>query len=119
MQTSARSTYKAKANVLKALAHPTRLWIVDWLTSGERCVCEFVDAANVDFSTISKHLLILKQAGIIEDDKRGKKVFYRLRVPCVLNFMECIESVLAGQVQQLQVISISEIKTLSKEDKKS
>jgi DNA-binding transcriptional ArsR family regulator len=92
--------YEAKANVLKALAHPTRLWMAEQLAGGEKCVCEFVDAVEFDFSTISKHLAVLKQAGIVEDEKRGKQVFYRLKVPCVLQFMGCVEAVLKAQTQK-------------------
>lgn len=91
--------YDAKAKVLKALAHPTRLWMTEQLAGGERCVCEFVDVIDVDFSTISKHLAVLKQAGIVDDDKRGKQVYYRLKVPCVLNFMSCVEAVIESQVR--------------------
>jgi len=91
--------YEAKAKVLKALAHPTRLWMAEQLAYGERCVNEFADAVAVDFSTISKHLAVLKQAGIVEDDKRGKQVYYRLKVPCVLEFMSCIEAVVASQAK--------------------
>lgn len=90
--------YDAKAKVLKALAHPTRLWMTEQLANGERCVCEFVDAVDADFSTISKHLAVLKQAGIVEDEKRGKQVFYKLKVPCILNFMSCVEGVIESQV---------------------
>jgi DNA-binding transcriptional ArsR family regulator len=91
--------YEAKAKILKALAHPTRLWMTEQLAEGERCVCEFVNAIDADFSTISKHLTVLKQAGIIEDDKRGKQVFYSLKVPCVLNFMNCVEEVIKSNVK--------------------
>ena len=94
MNRQEKNIYKAKANVLKALAHPTRLWIAEQLLDGEKCVCEFVDAVGHDFSTISKHLSVLKNAGIIEDDKRGKQVFYKLKVPCILGFIKCIDSVL-------------------------
>ncbi len=90
----------AKATVLKALAHPTRLWMVEQLANGERCVCEFADAIDADFSTVSKHLNVLKQAGIVDDDKRVKKVFYRLKVQCVLNFMHCIEEVIQSQMKE-------------------
>jgi DNA-binding transcriptional ArsR family regulator len=86
--------FAEKANVLKALAHPTRLWMAEQLAGGEKCVCEFVDKIDADFSTISKHLSVLKQAGIVADEKRGKQVFYTLKVPCVLNFMHCVEEVL-------------------------
>jgi ArsR family transcriptional regulator len=92
--------YEAKAKVLKALAHPTRLWMAEQLGEGERCVCEFVDAIDADFSTISKHLSVLKQAGIVSDDKRGKQVFYSLKVPCVLNFMSCVEAVIEAQINE-------------------
>jgi len=82
---------KLEAEVFKALGHPTRLWIVEQLADGEHCVCEFVEAVGVDFSTISQHLAILKRAGVIEDDKRGKSVFYRLVCPCILSMLSCLE----------------------------
>ncbi len=88
---------RAKAKVLKALAHPTRLWMVEKLADGERCVCEFVDLVDFDFSTISRHLSVLRQAGIVMDDKRGKQVYYSLKVPCVVNFMGCVEAVIQAQ----------------------
>jgi DNA-binding transcriptional ArsR family regulator len=91
---------EAKSRVLKALGHPTRLLIAEELGRGERCVCEFVEMAGVDYSTISRHLGVMKQAGLVEDEKRGQKVFYRLRVPCVLNFMECVEKVIRSGVEE-------------------
>jgi len=90
---------EAKANVLKALAHPTRLWMTEQLAEKERCVCEFVESIDADFSTISKHLSVLKKAGIVKDEKRGKQVFYRLTVPCVLNFMGCVQAVLIAEAE--------------------
>ena len=101
-----RKTYlEAKSKVLKALGHPIRLLIAEELGRGERCVCEFVDMAGVDYSTISRHLTVMKQAGLVEDEKRGKKVFYRLRVPCVLNFMECVEEVIrSGAEDQIRML---------------
>ncbi len=99
MNTQDKERYQAKAAVLKALAHPTRLWMADQLAQGERCVCQFAEAIQADFSTVSKHLNVLKQAGIVEDDKRGKQVFYRLKVPCVLQFMNCVEAVLKVQAK--------------------
>ncbi len=92
--------YDAKARVLKALAHPTRLWMAEQLADGERCVCEFADAVDADFSTISKHLAVLERAGIVEYDKRGKQVYYRLKVPCVLKFMSCVEAVIESKVKE-------------------
>jgi DNA-binding transcriptional ArsR family regulator len=85
---------QARARVMKALAHPTRLFIVDELSRGERCVCDLTEKIGADVSTVSKHLSVLKGAGIVRDDKRGVQVFYRLRVPCILNFFGCVEAVL-------------------------
>ena len=74
----------ARAKVLKAMAHPSRLFILEELEQGERCVCDLTELIGVDVSTVSKHLSVLKQAGIVIDDKRGNQVFYQLRVPCIL-----------------------------------
>lgn len=93
MTAAGQAEYKAKARIMKALAHPTRLFIVDELSRGERCVCELTDMIGVEMPTVSRHLSQLKSVGILEDEKRGAQVFYRLRVPCVLNFFKCIEAV--------------------------
>ena len=93
MTATAQAEYRAQAEIIKALAHPTRLFIVDELSRGERCVCELTDMIGVEMPTVSRHLSQLKAAGILEDDKRGSQVFYRLRVPCVLNFFKCIKAV--------------------------
>jgi len=94
-----RKFYESRANIIKALGHPTRLWMVDQLYSGEKCVCEFVDKMDADFSTISKHLSVLKNAGIVDFDKRGKQVYYSLKVPCILDFMGCVEAVLKSEAK--------------------
>nr|WP_321513256.1 metalloregulator ArsR/SmtB family transcription factor [uncultured Pseudodesulfovibrio sp.] len=88
--------FEERANVVKAMAHPSRLMMIEELSRGERCVCDLRDLVGADISTVSKHLTVLKKVGIVEDEKRGKNVYYRLKVPCVLNFFHCIESVLAA-----------------------
>ena len=93
MTATAQAKYKHQARIIKALAHPTRLFIVDELSHGERCVCALRDMIGVEMPTVSRHLGVLKSAGILEDEKRGLQVFYRLRVPCVLNFFKCVEAV--------------------------
>jgi ArsR family transcriptional regulator len=90
-KTAAR--FEARARIIKALAHPTRLFIVDQLAQQERCVCELTEMVGADTSTVSKHLSLLKSAGLVQDDKRGTQVFYRLTMPCVLNFLSCVETV--------------------------
>ena len=93
MTATIETQFQTQARIVKALAHPTRLFIVDELSRGERCVCELTDMVQVKMPTLSRHLSKLKSAGILEDQKRGSQVFYRLRVPCVLNFFKCIEAV--------------------------
>jgi len=95
MDAKSQAKYEARARIVKAMAHPTRLFLVDELSRrGERCVCELTAMVGADMSTVSRHLAMLKGAGIIEDEKRGSQVYYRLRVKCVLNFFECVEAVL-------------------------
>jgi len=93
MTAAARVRYKIQARIIKALAHPTRLFIVDELSRGERCVRELTDRIGAEMPTVSRHLGVLKSAGILAAEKRGLQVFYRLRVPCVLNFFACVEAV--------------------------
>ena len=85
--------YRDRAEILKALGHPSRLMIVDELARGERCVCELTDLVGADISTVSKHLALLREAGIVSFEKRGLKVFYRLSCPCIVNFFTCVETV--------------------------
>ncbi len=91
---------EAQARVIKALAHPTRLFLVEELCKEERCVCELAEMVGADMSTVSKHLALLRQAGIVEDEKRGKKVFYRLRMECALEFTSCASSILEETSRQ-------------------
>jgi len=93
MTATAQAEYKAKAQIIKALAHPTRLFIVDELSRGERCVNDLTAMIGVEMPTVSRHLSVLKSVGLLDDEKRGSQVFYRLRVPCVLNFFKCVEAV--------------------------
>jgi DNA-binding transcriptional ArsR family regulator len=101
MDIKTQAKYEARARIIKAMAHPTRLFIVDELARrGERCVCELTEMIGTDISTVSRHLSLLKEAGIIEDHKRGAQVYYTLRVRCVLDFFECVESVMACNVKE-------------------
>lgn len=97
-QTHAR--YEARARIIKALGHPTRLFMVDELSKQERCVCELTEMVGADMSTVSKHLSVLKAAGIVSDEKRGNQVFYSLRVPCVLRFFDCVGAVMKSLAEE-------------------
>lgn len=100
MDEKTHAKYEARANIIKAMAHPSRLFIVDMLSKEEKCVRELTEMIGGDISTISKHLTILKSAGIVQAEKRGTRVYYRLRMPCILNFFGCVESVLKTTAEE-------------------
>lgn len=86
-------TIDDKVQVFKALAHPVRLRLVEKLAKGEQCVCVCLEMFDIDISTLSRHLSVLKNAGIVADEKRGKNVYYRLTCPCILQVCDCLEKV--------------------------
>lgn len=90
MTATDKARYAAQARIHKALAHPTRLFIIEELSRGERCVCDLTEMIGVEMPTVSRHLSVLKSVGIVEDDKRGAQVFYSLRAACVMRFFRCV-----------------------------
>lgn len=86
--------YSEKAEVFKALSHPTRLFIIHAVKDKEMSVKELTEIVGVDISTMSKHLDILKKNKIIEGRKEKNFVYYSLAIPCVLQFMNCAVKVL-------------------------
>ena len=93
MNPDIESNFEPAAEVFRALAHPSRLFIVDQLADGARCVCELTDMIGSDMSTVSRHLSILRQAGIIQAHKVGQQVHYSLRIRCALDFFKCVDRV--------------------------
>ncbi len=85
--------YKQMAKTLKAMAHPTRLYILDKLKEREHCVYELQELIGIDMSTVSRHLSVLREAGIISGRKDNNLVFYRLLCPCVLDACHCVTGV--------------------------
>jgi DNA-binding transcriptional ArsR family regulator len=94
------ATFEARAKIVKALAHPARLFMIEELKHGERCVCELQEMIGYDMSTVSKHLSVLKNAGIVEDRRSGTSVYYTLRVPCIVSFFGCVEEVMESNVKR-------------------
>lgn len=92
--------YRERSETLKALANPYRLWMVEKLAKGELCVCEFNDALDIDYSTISRHLSVLRKAGIVQYKKNGKQVCYSLRTPCILGFLSCFDEVIRLNIKE-------------------
>lgn len=86
--------YKPRARIMKALAHPTRLFVVDRLAEREHCVNELTVMVGCDMSTMSKHLGVIRNAGVVADEKRGACIYYTLRCRCIVSFFTCTDKVL-------------------------
>lgn len=89
----ATGRWRHTARVLKALGHPTRLFLVDHLAEGECCVCELTALVGADVSTVSRHLAVLREAGIVADERRGSQVFYRIAAPGALDLLRGADEV--------------------------
>lgn len=83
--------YVERARVLAALSNPARLRMVVSLSQGEKCVCEMAEEVGLDMSTTSRHLVQLRQVGILADERRGNMVFYRLKASCLPSFLDCLD----------------------------
>jgi len=88
---------KIKAEILKALAHPVRLILVDALSRGDMCVCDLNCLVSIDQSSVSRHLAQLKKAGIVSERRDGMRVIHHLETPCILNAVGCAENVLTSR----------------------
>jgi DNA-binding transcriptional ArsR family regulator len=95
-----RAHYEKQSQVFKALAHPARLFIVEQLAAGEMCVCELTAMLGLDTSTVSKHLSVLRNAGVLSDEKRGLMVYYSIKMACVPGFSSCVQTSLDEDVRQ-------------------
>ncbi len=100
MEATHLARLEARAHIIKAMAHPSRLLILEELARGRRCVAELTALVGSDVSTVSKHLAVLREAGIVEGHRSGAQVHYTLRVPCVLNFFGCVEAVMRSKAKE-------------------
>jgi DNA-binding transcriptional ArsR family regulator len=97
--------YERRVRVIKSLSHPSRLYIVDRLAEHEYCVNELTELIGSDMSTVSKHLSVLKNAGVVQDEKRGTSMYYSLRIPCILNFFKCADAVILALQKELNALA--------------
>jgi ArsR family transcriptional regulator len=100
MKSMVKYKHEARAKIIKAMAHPSRLFIIEELSKHERCVSELADMIGADVSTVSKHLSVLKNAGLVTDEKRGNSIYYNLRCSCIMDFVGCVEDVLSANAKQ-------------------
>jgi len=83
----------SRARVFKALAHPSRMHIVSMLAEGPKNVGELTAAVGFDISTVSKHLSVLRSAGVVLDQIRGRSVYYSLYCNCIPEFIHCVDDI--------------------------
>ena len=91
-----------RAKIIKAMAHPVRLMVIEFLKNGEHSFSEVFDLFKLDKSTVSKHLLVLKESGIVSSRKIGTDMIYRLEVPCITDFFSCVTAVIESNVKKQQ-----------------
>jgi len=102
MNEKTRKRYEARARIAKAMAHPSRLLMLDLLQKQEMCVSDLTEQVGADQSTVSKHLAVLKDVGLIDVRKDGSLSFYRVTCGCLDGFFSCIETVLVSDLKGRQ-----------------
>ena len=91
--------FEKQAEIAKAIAHPLRIAVVDFLKDGEQCVCDIAEHIGSERSNVSRHLSVMVNAGILEYRKEGLKVIYKLKTPCILDFFSCTTACLRQQIK--------------------
>ncbi|MFH0777084.1 MAG: metalloregulator ArsR/SmtB family transcription factor [Candidatus Eisenbacteria bacterium] len=102
---------EAKAQIFKALGHPSRLLLVEALAKRPHCVCELVKTVPGTQATTSRHLDVLLRAGVVRRHKEGVKTMYELALPCVLKALPCITEALKKRVASQVILLRKESRT--------
>ena len=92
--------FEKQAEIAKAVAHPLRIAVVDFLKDGEKCVCDIAEHVGSERSNVSRHLSVMVGAAVLSCRKDGLKVFYKLRTPCIVDFLACVTKVLKQQARE-------------------
>lgn len=96
-----KSVSDLRLKILCALSDPIRLEMLEYLADGERCVCEIIPAFQRSQSTISKHLNILYEAGILDRKIEGKRTLYSIKDPLVFNIIKAVDALALEQISNL------------------
>ena len=91
--------FQKQAEIAKAISHPLRIAIIDFLKDGEQCVCDIAEQIGSERSNVSRHLSVMVGAGVLEYRKEGLKVIYKLKTPCILDFFSCVTACLKQQAK--------------------
>ena len=90
--------YEYQAEIIQAIGHPIRLGILDILENGEMCVSDIAKKVGSERSNVSRHLSVMLKAGVLDVRKQGLKMIYKLKTPCILNFLSCISDVVRNRI---------------------
>ena len=96
--------YKIKADFLKALAHPARLQIVEFLKSGEKNVGSIIKALSIQQSSLSRHLTILREAGILKSRQQGTVVYYNIEDHDIFHVLRLIADMLRKKLKKTEAV---------------
>src|SRR5512136_1494879 len=96
-----KSISDLRVKILSALSDPTRIELLEYLSGGERCVCEILPAFSRSQSTISKHLNILYEGGILDRRIDGKRTLYRISTPKIFNLLRDVDAIALDQISEL------------------
>ncbi|MBM7624559.1 ArsR/SmtB family transcription factor [Sporohalobacter salinus] len=91
-----------KSKLFKALAHPTRIQILNLLQQGELCVCEIYEALELSQSNISQHLKVLRDQNLVESKKVGVEVHYKIKNDEVWEILDSAKNLIVKQINQTQ-----------------
>lgn len=94
----AHDRLERRAGILRALANPSRLLMLEHMEESDRTVSELTELVGYDMSTVSRHLSVLRNAGIVACTRDGNRRRYSLAASCVLGFLDCVEDILEGGV---------------------
>lgn len=94
--------FEKQAEIAKAIAHPLRIAIVDFLADGEQCVCDIAEYVGSERSNVSRHLSVMFNSGLLDYRKEGLNVIYRLKCACIVDFFGCVTGVLREQAKENQ-----------------
>ena len=96
---SQRLLFERQAEIARAMAHPLRIAIINFLKDGEQCVCDIAKNVGSERSNVSRHLSLMANAGLLESRKDGLKVIYKLKYTCIVDFFACVGNVLKQQAR--------------------
>ncbi len=89
-----------KAEILKALAQPTRLKILELLRNGEKCICEIVPAINGEQSNISRHISLMQRSHLVTTRKDGVRLMVKVKDPEIFNILDRVSKILKNQLKE-------------------